>query len=97
MNYSFQPEAEAELNHAVEYYEERETGLGYDFAVEVHNCVQNILLYPQAWNPLAEDIRLCLVNRFPYGLIYSQNGSEILILAVMHCHREPNYWHHRIK
>ena len=35
MTVSFHPAAESELAGAVEYYEEREPGLGYDFAVEV--------------------------------------------------------------
>jgi hypothetical protein len=38
MTYSFHPEAEDEFNKAVEYYEEIEPGLGYDFAVEVYSA-----------------------------------------------------------
>lgn len=37
MNYSFHPEAEIEFIEAIEYYEEKESGLGYDFAVEVYS------------------------------------------------------------
>ncbi len=35
MKYLFHPEAESEFDQAIEYYEEKEAGLGYDFAVEV--------------------------------------------------------------
>lgn len=34
MTYAFHPEAEAEFNGAIDYYEDREAGLGNDFAFE---------------------------------------------------------------
>ena len=34
MNFSFHPEAEIEFNKSIDYYEEIESGLGYDFALE---------------------------------------------------------------
>lgn len=35
MNFSFHPEAELEFTKAIDYYEDKEIGLGFDFAVEV--------------------------------------------------------------
>lgn len=32
---SFHPEAEEDFTAAIDYYEEKEIGLGYDFAIEV--------------------------------------------------------------
>jgi hypothetical protein len=34
-------------------------------------------------------------RRFPYGIIYSHDKGVIYILAVMHLHRDPNYWQER--
>ncbi len=96
-SYSFHPEAEKEVVRTIDYYEAHEVGLGHDFAIEVYSSIQLILAYPQAWPILEEEIRRCLVRRFPYGLLYAVNGNEILILAVMHLHREPDYWKKRIK
>jgi len=95
MTFSFHPEAEAEFIGAIEYYENNERGLGYDFSIEVHAVIQNILKYPTAWPIMEEDIRRCLVNRFPYGVVYSIEGNEIFILAVMHLRRHPDYWKKR--
>ena len=96
MKYTFHPEAEAEFVDAIGYYEEREPGLGYDFAIEVHSAIENILSFPKAWTVLEDDIRRCQTTRFPYGVIYSQDGDMIFILAVMHLHREPDYWKERV-
>ena len=97
MNYFFHPEAEAEFLDAVDYYEECETGLGFDFSIEVYSTVENILSFPKAWPCLEGDIRRCQTRRFPYGLVYTIEGDAVLILAVMHLRRDPTYWQDRLK
>jgi len=96
MTFSFHPEADTEFREAVEYYEACELGLGYDFSLEVFSRVQNILNSPTAWPVMEEDVRRCLVNRFPFGVLYSIESTEIFILAVMHLRRDPNYWKKRL-
>ena len=97
MKYLFHPEAEAEFFAAIDYYESREHGLGYDFAIEVHSTIDTILSFPQAWPIIEADIRRCQTRRFPYGILYAIYEDVILILAVMHLHREPGYWEERLK
>ena len=95
MTFSFHPEAEAEFNDSIEYYEACEQRLGYDFSIEVFDCIQKIVNFPTAWPLIEEDIRRCLVNRFPFGIIYSMEQTEVLVLAVMHLRRHPDYWKNR--
>ena len=95
MTFSFHPEASAEFEGAVAYYEERQRGLGLDLALEVQAAIQNIVAFPQAWPVIEDEIRRCLVHRFPYGILYTIEPTEIWVLAVMHLHRDPDYWKHR--
>ncbi|MFH0796310.1 MAG: type II toxin-antitoxin system RelE/ParE family toxin [Candidatus Omnitrophota bacterium] len=95
MTFSFHPEAETELNEAIRYYEECEHGLGDDFALEVYFTIKSIVSHPVAWSVLEDDVRRCLTSRFPYGVLYSIESDGIFILAVMHLHRNPEYWKHR--
>jgi len=96
MKFAFHPEAEIEFNEAIDYYEEIELGLGYDFAIEVFGTIQRCIFFPKAWVVIEEDIRRSLVKRFPYGVLYSEEkGNEIYIIAVMHLHRFPDYWKDR--
>lgn len=97
MKYSFHPEAETEFNEAIEYYESCAVGLGYDFSLEVHSAIERILSYPKAWPELVNEIRRCQTNRFPFGILYSEERGEIYIVAVMHLRRDPQYWQKRIK
>lgn len=96
MSYAFHPDAKAELNEAVDYYNGCRPELGWDFAREVYATIQNIVAYPEAWTPLSKRTRRCLVHRFPYGVIYQIMGGAILIVAVMQLNRRPGYWKGRI-
>jgi len=95
MKYAFHPEAESEFLDAIDYYEACELGLGYDFAMEVHSTIENILSFPYTWTILEEGIRRCQIRRFPYGIVYSQDAGVIFVLAVMHLQRDPDYWKSR--
>jgi toxin ParE1/3/4 len=95
MTFSFHPEAEEELHAAIEHYEERQDGLGYDFSIEVLAALQNVVAHPLAWPVVEDGIHRCLINRFPYGILYAVEDASIFILAVMHLRRSPGYWKQR--
>lgn len=95
MSFSFHPEAEAEFEAAVAWYEERGTGLGLDFAAEVRGAIGRAVTMPAAWPELEGGVHRVLVHRFPYGVLYATTAESVLILAVMHLRREPGYWRDR--
>ena len=95
MNCAFHPEAETELAEAIDFYENREAGLGEGFAREVQYTIQNILSYPLAWPAIEEDVRRCLTPRFPYGILYSVEPDRIYVVALMNLRRKPGYWKRR--
>ena len=92
MNFGLLPPAKRELKEAARFYEGRVPGLGFDFVREVRATIHRILAHPQAWHPLDEEIRRCRTNRFPYGIIYSVENGEIIVISVMHLHRHPDSW-----
>ena len=95
MKYSIHPEAEEELFAAAEYYESCEPKLGSRFSAEVNSAILNIFDFPQAWPFIDDEHRRCQINHFPFGIIYSVCEGEIYLLAVMHLHRDPDYWRNR--
>ncbi len=97
MNFRLHSEAEKELNLAVAYYEQRLHGLSLEFAEEVYGAIARILKFPDAWSRLSENTRRCLVNRFPYGIIYQIKFGEIQVIAITHLHRRPGYWKSRTR
>ncbi len=95
MSFLFHPEAETEFLAAVDWYEERSPGLGADFAAEIHAAILRAVAMPLAWPKIGDDVRRVLANRFPYGVLYASGNESIYILAVMHLHRQPDYWRSR--
>lgn len=95
MKYVFHPEALAEYAEAVQYYTQQRTEVAQAFIDAIENAVYRIQKSPTRWQVIDEDIRRCLTQKFPYGILYTIESDYILILAVMHCSREPGYWKNR--
>jgi plasmid stabilization system protein ParE len=92
MTYRLLPPAAREVREAARYYEEKVPGLGFDFIVELRAAIRRILAHPKAWCPLDNEFRRCRTSRFPYGVIYTIESGDILIVSVMHLHRHPETW-----
>lgn len=83
--------ARQELEDAVRYYEREYLGLGYRFKGEVKKAALRIAEYPHAWSIERGDVRKSLLHKFPYKLMYSVEADHILVIAVAHQHRKPDY------
>ena len=97
MKYSFHPFAIIELQEAINYYEELQSGLGLEFVREIFSTIQRIIHFPEAWSNLSMNTRRCLSNRFPYLVIYQITEDEIFIIAIMQQNKKPDYWKKRVK
>lgn len=95
MTYDFHPVARQELEIAVSYYDSIDRQLGDGFLDEFERTVDRIIKFPEAWASLSKNTRRCRMNGFPYGIVYRVQKQQILILAVMHLQRKPNYWKNR--
>lgn len=95
MKYLFHPEALVEYAQAVQYYKEQRTEVAQAFINAVEDAIYQIREFPTRWSLFDEDVRRCLTRKFPYGILYTIEQDYILILAVMHCSREPGYWKNR--
>lgn len=84
--------ATQELEDAVRFYELEYSGLGRKFKEEVRKAAVRVAEYPKAWSLERGEVRKCLLHKFPYKLMYSVEEDHILIIAVAHQHRKPDYW-----
>ena len=95
MKYVFHPEALAEYAEAVQYYVEQRAETAQLFVNAVEEAVYRIREFPERYAVIDEDVRRCMTRKFPYGILYVIEPDYILILAVMHCSRKPQYWKNR--
>lgn len=86
--------AQAEFDDAIAYYESEQRGLGELFRRELLRSISRVAEFPAAYQKFSEGTRRCLIAKFPYGIIYHHipDGSEILVVAIAHLHRHPDYW-----
>ena len=96
MRYEFHPEALEEYDEAALWYAEREPALALRFIEAVEDAIGRILEAPTRWQVIEEDVRRCLTRVFAYGVLYTVEPDFVLIVAVMHCSREPGYWKQRL-
>jgi plasmid stabilization system protein ParE len=91
------PEARLDLEAAAHWYEAQEEGLGRRFLQEVREAFQRIRTNPEAYPAGHRNTRRVLIWRFPYGVIYLPIPGQdiIVVLAVLHCGRDPRLWRQR--
>lgn len=95
MTFQYHPEAARELMSSIKYYEKKAEGLGSDFLDEIEEAIAQALAHPKSGSLLSSQDRRILLDRFPYEIIYENNGGVILIIAVKHLRRKPGYWKSR--
>ena len=89
------PAAEADLQEAYEWYEQREAGLGADFMRCVDGCVQLICRHPEMYPTIHRHVRQGVVRRFPYSVIYFTTSDTLVVTAIFHAARDPMIWKRR--
>ena len=89
------PEAEADIDEAIAWYDGRGQGLGDEFLRCVDARIALMERFPKAFPFVHRNIRRVLVRRFPYYLVYEIEDSEIVIYGAYHCARDPRSWKRR--
>jgi len=91
---------EGEIQSAARWYEDRREGLGEGLVLAVREAVQDLRRAPEAQTPLggtgAFAFRQATVHGFPYRVVFLEQDTEILIVAVAHERQRPFYWRSRL-
>jgi len=95
MRVRLHPEAEAEMIEAAAYYEDRQADLGKRFLASVQDAINSIRINPRLYPIVDLDVRRCLTKVFPFGVLFRILPDQVVVVAVMHLARHPDYWKHR--
>jgi len=96
MNLEFLPEARSEFADAVKFYEDKEPGLGNRLKNEIEEACSTIVAHPLLWRERQGGFRRVNCPVFPYYIAYFTRRHVILIAAVAHESRHPDYWKKRL-
>jgi plasmid stabilization system protein ParE len=96
MKLQWHDEAAAELDEAALHYGAIDEDLGERFVTAAEIAVAALKadpIRPRKFDCAARKVRL---KRFPYAVVYWIDENTLHIVSVMHQHREPGYWKHRL-
>ena len=88
----YHPEASEELIEAADFYEQRESGLGYRFLDALEDSIARLKVESCLAPSDEQGRRKYLIHGFPYVVIYRIKGTVLYVLAVAHTSRKPDYW-----
>ena len=88
--------ARRELLTEVAYYNNKELGLGSRFLAAVEDATARALVYPLTGKPASESTRRMYLKDFPFAIVYRPDKDGIVVFALAHHARRPEYWRDRI-
>lgn len=91
----FLPEFFTDVQDAVDWYEQQQTGIGVVFQAAVAATLHRVADFPLANAQADKSTRVAIVERFPFGIFYRAVGSELLVIGLLHLHRRPGTWKRR--
>jgi toxin ParE1/3/4 len=88
--------AEADVDEASQWYEQRSAGLGAKFLAQVSEALLRVADNPELYPEVHNGVRRAPVRRFPYSVFYRTRGDRLEIIAVFQDRRSPSRWQRRI-
>lgn len=90
------PEAQIEFNQSVDWYEERQKGLGQRFIDSIDFAINSLAENPEQAARVYREIRCKSVKGFPYQIYYRiQDRESVEILSIFHVRQHPGVWRSR--
>ena len=96
MNVDFTSEAKEDLLEAVDYYENKEPGLGKRLRDEIASTLSTAASAPYLWRERPSGYRRINCPIFPYYIAYVIRDTTFIVVAVAANMRKPGYWHDRL-
>lgn len=89
--------AKRDFNEGLRWYRKRSNQAADRFIEFTDSTIARILKAPARYRPLRPNVRVIRCKDFPYRLIYQIIAGSLVIIAIAHDKRLPDYWHRRIE
>lgn len=88
--------AKADVHAATRWHELQRPGLGKAFVEAVDAALSQVAGNSLRYQIVHRDVRRVVLRRFPYGVFYRVAGDRIVVICVLHLHRDPSSWKSRL-
>jgi len=82
--------AESDIQRIYNRLEQTNTDRGELFLTSVDRCFALLAAFPRLGAPIDQGFRRLLVRNHPYGIIYREESSRVIVLAVVPLRQDPN-------
>jgi plasmid stabilization system protein ParE len=93
----YRREAQTEFDEAHDWYENRRSGLGAEFAEAVQHTIDRIVANPVGFAVVRSEVRCAVVRRFPFAVYYPVEQDRIVVISIFHGSRDPKAWQSRLE
>lgn len=97
--FRFHPQALGEFQASALYYQQQAgQRIATTFVATIEGSIKDIASAPKTWPIIDEpSIRRYVCRRFPFVIYYRSENDGVVIYAIMHTSRQPNYWIDRLR
>ena len=90
-------EAQVEIEEAFDRYRAESREAAERFLNEIGTSLDLIRFHPRLYPMATKSTRRRVLHSFPYSVVYAERHDVILVIAVAHAKRRPEYWGGRLK
>ena len=91
----FQEHSKYDFDEAKHYYKTQEENLYKKFKYDLEQSLNRILSFPNLYPNIDTNIKKCVLNKFPYTILYTIKNDTIYILAIANHHKNPKEYKNR--
>lgn len=95
MRVDFHPAATEELETSAAWYAQRSQDAARGFAIEVDASLMKIANDPLRFPLIDQRHQACGIARYPFQIVFRNDGARIYVIAIAHAKRRPDYWSER--
>lgn len=93
---TFRRFVDKDVDAAATWYDGEQSGLGVEFIQELDESLVRLADAPESFPLVGRGYRVCRLHRFEYGIYFRITHDSIVIIGVIHLHRDDAAWKSRI-
>jgi plasmid stabilization system protein ParE len=88
--------ARADYDESFDWYAKRSEAAAIGFMNAVEDAFEKILTNPNRFSRTIRGCQYCTLKRYPFRVVFHQEESRVVIIAIAHAKRRPYYWRNRV-
>jgi toxin ParE1/3/4 len=88
--------ARRDYDESFDWYAERTESAAIGFQIAVEEALDIIIRNPERCSLARRGCRYYPLKHYPFRIIFHHDNTRVVIVAIAHAKRRPNYWRNRV-